>query len=668
MTQSVRLFWRTARFEILAGLGISLALTLAMLATANQLDTIRASACAGLRTCDDVAFTNVLITFSEPLRFGASLVPLVIGLLYGPALVAHELEARSAPFAWALVRSRIRWLAWRTWPATLLVALLLVGPALAGDRLEAASFPQFDPAQSFYDVGARGELLVLRGLAAFALGLAAGVVLGRTLPAILLAAALCILGLGLAANVRPLWLPREAIALDEMNQATTAVPLFLSGGVVLPDGRILTDAESVAIRPPEAQDITSPGYALWLFHSGAHRAFIGVSGVHLREVEGREGVATGAVGLTGFLVSILAIRRRRPSPGFALEVDARRDVAVPAGRAPPRDRARWRRSGPWLSWLMTIRVGRPELVGAVVAAVTVVAVTVIATKLMADARVAEHCVNTACAPGPGTFNSLYNSVADGFDPLLASVPFVVGGLLGAPLVARELETGTGRLTWSLTSSRIRWLLWRVLPPLALTVVLLGAVAMAANAMSYQQTLIDPAFYFGDGHLRGTRLVARGVAAFAIAVLAGVAVRRVLPALIVAAIGGVILYNALDWAMPHWMPFDVIGDPNEVGNAAAITPGSYLWSDSLEAPDGSFHLAYEVALANGFPRRTPAGDIIEMDQGFIDWYTARGYREVNAGWDASRYPEIVFRESAVLLGGAVVVLVLAAGSLERRRPG
>jgi hypothetical protein len=32
MRQSVRLFWRTARFEILAGLGLSLALTVGMFA------------------------------------------------------------------------------------------------------------------------------------------------------------------------------------------------------------------------------------------------------------------------------------------------------------------------------------------------------------------------------------------------------------------------------------------------------------------------------------------------------------------------------------------------------------------------------------------------------------------------------------------------------------
>ena len=571
MTQSVRLFWRTARFEILAGLGISLAVTLAMLATANQLDAIRASACAGLRTCDDAAFTNVLTTFSEPLRFGAAFIPLVIGLLYGPSLVAHELERRSAPFAWALVRSRIRWLAWRAWPAAVLVALLLVGPALAGDRLEAASFPQFDPAQNGYDIGSRGELLVLRGLAAFSLGLAAGVALGRTLPAILLAGALCIIGLGLAANVRPAWLPREVVSLDEVNQETPAVPLAITLGVVMPDGRLLTNAESIPLRPADAKELDSPGYVLWIFHSGARRAYLGISGTHLRDVERREGAATGAIAILGLLVALLAIRHRRPQPGLALELDARRGALVDAGRAPPRERARWRRSGPWLSWLMTIRVGRPELLGAVVASVAVTGAILVVLRLLAEARVAGGCVGVPCY-GDGPFSAVNNPLENWLYPMIASLPFVVGGLLGAPVIAREFETGTGRLTWSLTGTRVRWLLWRIVPLVALLVVLLVPVAMLGNALIRDQYLLDPTYLFAHDELRGPGLIARGLATFGIALLAGVVFRRVLPALVVAAIVGVILTNVLDWMIMdgHWMPFDVLG---VVGRASGT---DHLW--------------------------------------------------------------------------------------------
>ena len=671
MIQSVRLFWRTARFEILAGLGVSLALTLAMLATANQLDAVRASACAGLRSCDDAAFTDVLITFSEPLRFGASLIPLIIGLLYGPTLVAHELEARSAPFAWALVRSRVRWLVWRAWPALLLVVLLLVGPALAADRLEAASFPQFDPAQNAYDIGSRGDLLVLRGLAAFAIGLAAGVVLGRTLPAILLAGALSIVALGLAASVRPLWLPREVVSLDEVNQETPAVPLAVTLGVVMPDGRLLTNAEAIPLRPPDAKELDSPGYDLWLFHSGARRAYLGISGTHVREVERREGAASGAVAILGFLVALLAIRHRRPQPGLAIELDARRGALVDAGRAPPGDRARWRRSGPWLSWLMTIRVGRPELLGAVTASVVVSGAILAVLRLLAGARIAQGCVGVPCY-GDGPFSAVNNPLENWLYPMLAALPFVVGGLLGAPVVARELETGTGRLTWSLTGGRVRWLVWRIVPPLALVVALLVPAAILGNILIHDQYLLDPTYLFGHEDLRGATLVSRGLALFGVGLLAGVVFRRVLPALVVAAIVGVILYNGLDLIDRNsqlgvwWFPPDVIGAPGD--SLDGYPPGTDVISDVLEGPDGNFHLAAEFAVANGFPGLTPTGDLIEMDPGFIAWYTARGYRYVTIGWDAHRYPEFVLRESAALVVGAIATICLAGLVLRSRRPG
>lgn len=673
MIQSGRLLWRTARFEILAGLGLSLMLTIGMLVVAARLDAIRATACAGLRTCDDAAFVDLQMGFAGPLLFGASLVPLVIGLLYGPALVGRELERRTAPLAWSLARSRVRWLAWRALPAIGLVALLLVAPALAGDRLEAASYPQFDPAQSFYDVGSRGELIVVRGLVAFAFGVAAGVIFGRTLPAVLLAGALCIVGLGLAAAVRPAWLPREAIPIDEMNQATPAVPLYFSGGVRLPDGRLLTDAESAPLRPPEAQEIDSPGYAVWLFNSGWRRVFLGITGAHYPEIELREVAVTGAVAILAFGLGLLAVRRRRPAPGFALEPDARRAVSAPVGEdVPAAARARWRRSGPWLSWLMTSRVGRPEVLGAIIAAIAATGATLVMIRLLADARIAGHCVDSDCI-GNGPFSRINNPLKDWLYPLLASLPFVVGGLLGAPVVARELETGTGRLTWSLTGSRVRWLLWRIAPLVALTLLLLVPAAIAGSTLVREQTLLDPTYYFALGQIRGAPLVARGLATFAVALLAGVVWRRTLPALVVAGIAGLILYNALYWVSGfgpisgqiggQWLPPDVLGPPG-----VEVNPGSFLLTEGLQAPDGTFHLAYEVAVDAGFPRLTADGNLIELDPEFTAWYTARGYRYVTIGWDRSRYPEFVFRESATLVGGAVIVVAAAAGALRRRRPG
>ena len=41
--------------------------------------------------------------------------------------------------------------------------------------------------------------------------------------------------------------------------------------------------------------------------------------------------------------------------------------------------------------------------------------------------------------------------------LLLVVPAIIGIFWGAPLVARELETGTYRLAWTQSVTRTRWL-------------------------------------------------------------------------------------------------------------------------------------------------------------------------------------------------------------------
>jgi hypothetical protein len=112
---------------------------------------------------------------------------------------------------------------------------------------------------------------------------------------------------------------------------------------------------------------------------------------------------------------------------------------------------------------------------------------------------------------------------------------IVGLILGVPIVAREVELRTTSLAWSLTPHRGRWLLSRLLPMLALAVagfVVLGWVgsglfeAMEVGPVSPSLTEVAS---------QGPTLVARGLMALGIAVLAGAVIGRTMPAFLVAAI-------------------------------------------------------------------------------------------------------------------------------------
>ena len=110
---------------------------------------------------------------------------------------------------------------------------------------------------------------------------------------------------------------------------------------------------------------------------------------------------------------------------------------------------------------------------------------------------------------------------------------LIGAFVGAPLLARELETGTFRFTWTQGFGRARWAI-ATLAPLAIAVtVVVGAFGMLVS-WAY-----GPRIGGEDGlsPLAGTTFDFRGVAvagwvllAFAIGVLAGLLIRRVVPAM------------------------------------------------------------------------------------------------------------------------------------------
>ncbi len=124
------------------------------------------------------------------------LLPFIVGILFGAPLVAKEIEQGTAPLSWALVGSRRRWLFGKMLAAVLLVVPLLLVAGLAADVLQGASSPGLDPHATFENFSSRGVMVVFWGLAALFGTVALGTLLGRTLPAVILALVVCFLARG----------------------------------------------------------------------------------------------------------------------------------------------------------------------------------------------------------------------------------------------------------------------------------------------------------------------------------------------------------------------------------------------------------------------------------------------------------------------------------------
>jgi hypothetical protein len=62
----------------------------------------------------------------------------------------------------------------------------------------------------------------------------------------------------------------------------------------------------------------------------------------------------------------------------------------------------------------------------------------------------------ACQDAVNNFNGLDNFLSNGI--ILQVFPVLIGTFIGAPLLAREMETGTFRYTWTQGFGRWRWTL------------------------------------------------------------------------------------------------------------------------------------------------------------------------------------------------------------------
>jgi hypothetical protein len=156
-----------------------------------------------------------------------------------------------------------------------------------------------------------------------------------------------------------------------------------------------------------------------------------------------------------------------------------------------------------------------------------------------------------CATAP-------NPVLNVDQPTHAALPFIVviapalvGLFLGAPLIARELETGTFRLAWTQSVTRRHWL-----------TVKLGLIGIAAMAMVGLLTLMadwwaspldavnQNRFGVANFSFHGVAPIGYAAFAFALGATAGVVFRRTVAAMAVTGVGFVAARLAVTfWVRP-----------------------------------------------------------------------------------------------------------------------
>ncbi|GGN64447.1 transporter [Actinoplanes lobatus] len=152
------------------------------------------------------------------------------------------------------------------------------------------------------------------------------------------------------------------------------------------------------------------------------------------------------------------------------------------------------------------------------------------------------------------------------------VPALIGVFWGAPLIAREVETGTHRLAWNQSVTRTRWLVAELTVGGALVVAATGLLSWAVTVWSQR---LDSASHdritplvFGA---RGIVPVAYAIFAFLLGATVGMLIRRTVPAMATTLAVYVAAAAAMPlWARAHLVPAQQHTAPLTAGNLGGMS--------------------------------------------------------------------------------------------------
>jgi hypothetical protein len=361
----------------------------------------------------------------------------------------------------------------------------------------------------------------------------------------------------------------------------------------------------------------------------------------------------------------------------------------------------------WLTW----RQFRAQAISAAIA-LAVMAVVLAATRpgLVAGYSAAGlPACHARCAAIASLFidgvGSLDHVLYFGSIGLMYLAPVLMGLFWGAPLIAREVETGTHRIAWNQSVTRTRW-----------TLIKLGLVGLAAVAtagllslmVTWWASPIDHAASLAGGsvqvaagggagvhsswyvlaRLEPVVFAARGVVplgyaafAFALGATAGVVLRRTLPAMAVTLVAfAVIQVLVPNLVRPHLLPpahftaplnvqtasfhpTETVGSPAgeiQVTPQNFVRPGAWVLSDVIVAPSGA---GLTVPRACTFGAGGPGLAGLRACRSVL---AAMHLRQSVAYQPASRFWPLQWTEGAVYLVLAAGLGCVCAWQVRRRR--
>jgi hypothetical protein len=277
-----------------------------------------------------------------------------------------------------------------------------------------------------------------------------------------------------------------------------------------------------------------------------------------------------------------------------------------------------------LSW----RQFRTPAIVAFVALVAVAAFAALTGPSLAHAYVATlaACRQTGdCTSAMQTFARNDSALLSSFDTLVTVAPALLGAFWGAPLIAREIESGTFPLVWTQSVTRTRWLVIKLVVVGLSSMLVVSLLSLIVTSWARPLDQAGAAVY-GTFGSRDLAPIGYAVFTFALGVAVGMLIRRTVPAMAVTLfvfvvvrvtttfgirpriIGPVHLVQALDPASTGFgsesSPSILLNSLFNGGPSSALDPATpnlpNAWIYSTRVVDGSGHDLTNAVLNAGCP--------------------------------------------------------------------
>ena len=254
--------------------------------------------------------------------------------------------------------------------------------------------------------------------------------------------------------------------------------------------------------------------------------------------------------------------------------------------------------------------------------------------------------------------------------VLMFLPGIVGAFAGAPLLARELETGTFRYAWTQGVGRMRW---------ATAILVSGAVGVAIIMTAFgalitwrNQPLLDsgitPRLHTTNFPETGIAAAGWALAGFALGVLGGLLWRRVVPAIVTAfAAWFGLAYLGATYRLHYLTPLTT----NSLDQPLKAMTLSQWWDRAgVRISDNQVNTALSTVGAQfgsseGKITATPSGSTPGDSVDPVQYLVQHGYTQVTSYQPDSRYWPFQWIEFGCLSALSILLLGTAFWLLRRR---